>query len=192
MNTSQRPRRTVRLVALALAAGLTPVAATATAPAASATSCEATWGSLVKARPSYTGKQVTDIRSGRHRCFDRLVVDVNGEGKGRLGYQVSYVKRVRADGSGKLVPLRGGARLRVIVNAPAYDENGVTYAPANRRELVDVTGYRTFRQVAWAVSFEGQTTLGLGVRARLPMRAFVLRGPGAGRRVVVDVAHRWY
>ena len=48
------------------------------------------------------------------------------------------------------------------------------------------------RQVAWAGSFEGQTTIGLGVRARLPMRAFVLNGPGDGLRVVVDVAHRWY
>ena len=33
--------------------------------------------------------------------------------------------------------------------------------------------------------------LGLGVRARLPMRAFVLDGPGDGTRLVIDVAHRW-
>jgi hypothetical protein len=45
--------------------------------------------------------------------------------------------------------------------------------------------------VGWAGSFEGQTTLGLGVRARLPFRAFVLPGPGSGSRLVVDVAHRW-
>ena len=37
----------------------------------------------------------------------------------------------------------------------------------------------------------GQTTLGLGVRARLPFRAFVLAGPGDGSRLVVDVAHLW-
>ncbi len=45
--------------------------------------------------------------------------------------------------------------------------------------------------MAYAGSFEGQTTLGLGVRARLPFRAFVLAGPGDGSRLVVDVAHRW-
>jgi hypothetical protein len=52
--------------------------------------------------------------------------------------------------------------------------------------LVNVTGFSTFRQVAWAGSFEGQTTVGLGVRARLPFRVFTLPG-----RVVVDVAHVW-
>jgi hypothetical protein len=29
------------------------------------------------------------------------------------------------------------------------------------------------------------------VRARLPFRVFVLRGPGSGSRLVIDVAHRW-
>jgi hypothetical protein len=40
--------------------------------------------------------------------------------------------------------------------------------------------------VAWAGSFEGQSTIGLGVRARLPFR--VLQLPG---RLVIDVAHHW-
>jgi len=82
------------------------------------------------------------------------------------------------------VPLRGGAYLQVVVLAPAY------WAPANRGEVVDVTGYRTLRQVAWANSFEGQTTIGVGVRARLPFRVFTLDGPN-GSRVVLDVAHQW-
>ena len=42
--------------------------------------------------------------------------------------------------------------------------------------VVNVTGFRTFRQVAWGGSFEGSTTLGLGVRARLPFRVTVLDG----------------
>jgi len=193
MKVPQRSRRTMRPLVLALAMTIAPVAAVTAAPTASASVCEAQWGSLVKQRTPYTSKQITNIRSGRHHCFDRLVVDINGKGKGRPGYQVRYVKRVTKDGSGANVPLRGDAKLRVIVKAPAYDDNGrLTYTPANRQELVDVTGYRTFRQVAWAGTFEGQTTIGLGVRARLPMRAFVLNGPGDGHRVVVDVAHRWY
>jgi hypothetical protein len=59
---------------------------------------------------------------------------------------------------------------------------------------VNVAGFSTFRQVAWAGSFEGQTTLALGVRARLPVRVFVLNGVPAsdlGPRMVIDVAHRW-
>ena len=193
MNTSQRGRRIVRPLALALAASIAPFPAVASAPTASASVCEVGWGSLVKTRAPYTSKQITNVRSGRHQCFDRLAVDINAKGNGTPGYQVKYVERVTKDGSGANVPLRGGAKLRIIVKAPAYDDNGrLTYKPDNRRELVDVAGYRTFRQVAWAGTFEGQTTIGLGVRARLPMRAFVLNNPGGGHRVVVDVAHRWY
>jgi hypothetical protein len=45
--------------------------------------------------------------------------------------------------------------------------------------------------LASAGSFEGQTTIGLGVRARLPFRVFTLDGPGNGSRIVIDVAHHW-
>ena len=97
------------------------------------------------------------------------------------GYTVRYVPQVMQDGSGLPVPLRGQAFIQVTVNAPAYDENGnSTYNPANPKELTDVTGYQTFRQVAWAGSFEGYSSLGLGVRARLPFRVFALEGPGSG------------
>jgi len=75
---------------------------------------------------------------------------------------------------------------------PSYDDAGhSTYNPANRKALTNVRGYRTFRQVADAGSFEGETTIGLGVRARLPFRVFTLTGPGTTSRIVVDVAHRW-
>ncbi len=105
---------------------------------------------------------------------------------------MSYVDAVYTDASGALVPLRGGARLQIVVHAPSYDVNGhPTYIPANPSELANVSGYRTFRQVAYAGSFEGQTTVGLGVRARLPFRAFALAGPVGGSRLVVDVAHLW-
>jgi hypothetical protein len=57
--------------------------------------------------------------------------------------------------------------------------------------VTKVSGYHTFRQVAWAGSFEGYTTLGLGVRARLPFKVHTLDGPGSGSRLVVDVAHYW-
>ncbi len=60
--------------------------------------------------------------------------------------------------------------------------------------MVDVTGYRTFRQVAWAGSFEAHTTLALGVQARRPVRVLTLDGtPNRGDtpRLVIDVAHSW-
>ena len=62
---------------------------------------------------------------------------------------------------------------------------------ANPLEVASVGGYRTFRQVVWGSSFEGTSTLGIGVRARLPFRVFTLPSVGGGSRLVVDVAHTW-
>ena len=163
---------------------------TLVAPSAQASPfCGIRWGSQLKTAADMGADPITNVRAGRHPCFDRLVVDVAGDAP---GYHVEYVDRVRAEGSGAIVPLRGAARLSVTVRAPAYDDAGQpVYNPANRRELVPLGGFRTFRQAAWAGSFEGQTTLGLGVRARLPFRVFLLDGPGARDRLVIDVAHRW-
>lgn len=151
--------------------------------ASAAPYCGITWGSQLKSAPSLSRAQVADVRTGQHACFDRLVVDVAGDAG---GYTVRYVTHVRQEGSGTVIPTRGGAALQITVNA-----HGERYAPAHPRNLSDVTGYRTFRQVVLAGSFEGYTSFGLGVRARLPFRVLVLDGPGTGSRVVVDVAHRW-
>ena len=172
-----------------LIGGLSAAAAPASATTSPSPYCGITWGSLPKVDVDMSAAAVTNVRAGRHDCFDRLVIDLSG----RLsGYNVAYVNSVSMDGSGMPVPLVGGAYLRVIATAPAYDQNyGATYSPADPAHLVNVAGFPTFRQVAWAGSYEGQTTIGLGVRARLPFRAFILDGPGSGSRLVVDVAHRW-
>lgn len=175
--------------ALTRAAQAAPAASTAAVPY-----CGINWGSLPKrvSPNGYAGislSTVRGVRSGRHACYDRLVIDLN---RGTAGVAVRYVPRVVMDGSGQAIPVRGGAVLQIVVENPAYDQSGhPSYVPADRRELVAVQGYRTFRQVAWAGSFEGRTTIALGVRARLPMRVLVLDGPGSGSRVVIDVAHRW-
>lgn len=178
-----------RVIAVAV---VLATAATGTPGAQASTACPRGWGSLAESGQAHSTGSVTGVRSGRHACFDRLVVDVAGPVRGS-GYDVRYVPAVRADGSGFHVPLRGAADLQVVVHAPAYDPGTgrATYRPADRRELAPARGFRTFRQVAWGGSFEGQTTVGLGVRARLPFRVMVLPGPGRGSRVVIDVAHRW-
>jgi hypothetical protein len=174
------------LVALVMAAGLGLIAP---GPASAASYCGIAWGSLAKTNAAMSGAPVTNVRTGQQPCFDRLVIDLNGK---VAGYTVKYVSQVTQDGSGLPVPLRGGAFIQVTVNSPAYNSSGqATYNPANKKELSNVSGYQTFRQVAWAGSFEGYTTVGLGVRARLPFRVFTLAGPGTGSRLVVDVAHFW-
>lgn len=150
--------------------------------------CSTPWGSVGESAGALSTAPLRGVRSGQHRCFDRLVFDL---GRSRVGYHVRYVPAVYAQGSGDVVSLRGGASLQVDLLHPAYDANGrPTYAPADPRELVSAAGYRTLRQAAWGGSFEGQTTVGVGVRARLPFRAFALH-TATGSRLVVDVAHRW-
>ncbi|PZF83453.1 AMIN-like domain-containing (lipo)protein [Jiangella anatolica] len=180
-------RRTIATLAALLTAGLAFLAGPAAAEAAPY--CGLRWGSLPETAAATDTAPLTGVRAGRHACFDRLVLDFAGDAD---GYSVRYVSAVTTDGAGVAVPLRGGADLEVVAIAPAYDADGdATYVPANPRELVGVSGWQTFRQVAWAGSFEGRTTIGLGVRARLPFRVFTLDGPGGGSRLVVDVAHRW-
>jgi hypothetical protein len=169
---------------VATAAGLTVLAP----GSAGAAYCGLTWGSADKGAGA-AASPLIGVRAGQHSCWDRLVLDVDGK---YTGVSVRYVKRVTYDPSGEPVPLRGGAFLQIGLHASMYDQNGKpTYRPANSRELVDVSGYRTFRQAAFAGAFEGETSIGLGVRARLPFRVSVLPGPGTRSRLVIDVAHLW-
>ncbi|MBW0253905.1 hypothetical protein [Cellulomonas sp. PS-H5] len=176
-----------RLLALLSVLSLLLGAAVLTAPAASAHPyCGQVWGSLARGVPGMSAGQLTDVRAGRHDCYDRLVLDVD---RPLTAWSVRYVGQVTADGSGAVVPVRGGARLEVVARVNVVPTDAFFVGVGT--DLVSTAGYRTFRQVAWAGSFEGVSTVGLGVRARLPFRAFVLPGPGAGSRLVVDVGHQW-
>jgi hypothetical protein len=188
-------RSTFRAIVLCATIALPALVGNATASAATATCPVVYWGSLPKVVDgSGPTESIFNVRSGQHDCYDRFVVDIHGSGP--VGYNISYVDNVFTEGRGSVVALAGGAKIQIIVRATNFDHNTgmITYTPidqARSQQLTDVTGYRTFRQIAFAGSFEGQTTFGLGVRAKLPMRAFVLSGPGTGQRLVVDVAHQW-
>lgn len=158
-------------------------ASVVTAPAR-APYCGITWGSVADHVSGESTARTMNVRAGKHACYDRLVIDLKGKAK---GYDIRYVKAVYTEGQGKRIPLVGAADLRIIVNTTGMS----TYNPKNRSKAVNVTGMRTFKQVAYLGSFEGQDSFGLGVRAHLPFRSFVLNGPGTGSRLVIDVAHRW-
>ena len=178
----------------AVLAGAAAAVFTATAGltgAEAATACPRGWGSLAKGSTDLSAASIHNVRAGRHACFDRLVIDARGKMAAR-SYQARYVTAVTHEGTGRPVPMRGGAFLHLVVGAPAHDADyRPTYRPANRNDIVSTAGFRTLRQVAFFGSYEGQTDFAVGVRARLPFRVTVLDGPGTGSRVVVDVAHRW-
>jgi hypothetical protein len=149
-------------------------------------SCSTGWGTGTQASSRPEGPstaRVNDVRVGQHTCFDRLVIDL---GPGRApGYRVQYVSALRAQGSGRVIPLRGRGTLQITV-----DDNAAARFPATAGQLASVSGFSAFRQVAGAGSFEGYTEIGLGVRGRLPFSVYLLNGPGRDHRLVVDVAHQ--
>jgi hypothetical protein len=153
-----------------------------------AAACATGWGSGAKGGAAVGADHLRNIRTGRHACYDRMVFEVPGGG--RVSHHVQYVKRLVTDGGGQYIPVKGGAILDIRIGAWSYDlEAGAPTYPGKvgkRLPGVDVTGYNTFRDTRFGGTFEGQTQVGLGVRARLPFRVLQLSD-----RVVVDVAHRW-
>lgn len=188
----------IGLATPAIAAAPNSAAARTSPAAASAPFCGIYWGSLPKSSDAaLSDGQLTNVRTGQHDCFDRMVVDVQG----RVGgYTVNYVEGTPAPGNPNGLYARGGANLVIFVNnrvVPQPPPSHATTAVQNPDEVTDVTGYRTFRQVRELLygpngpdGLVGDS-FAIGVRARLPFRVFTLDGPGSSSRLVIDVAHRW-
>lgn len=181
------------LLAVVLAAATMSIAS----PAEAAPYCGIRWGSLEKVAAGTSNGSYLAVRTGRHACYDRLVIAVAGAVS---GYSVRYTgnkigERGIFDGaSSSGVDLRGRITLSINVNLASTDAAGTPTFDSRWHyfsELADVSHYRTFRQVAGGYGYQGYVMMGIGVRARLPFRAFTLDGPGSGSRLVIDVAHSW-
>ncbi|PCG83733.1 hypothetical protein CIB93_23270 [Streptomyces sp. WZ.A104] len=188
-------RRIGATVAVLVLAGATLGMTAGTASAAPAegaravAACPTGWGSGAKGGSAMGVDHLENIRTGQHECYDRIVFDVPGGGD-QIDYQVQYVDRLYARPSGEYIPVDGGAILDIRVGGWSYDvEAGVWTYPGKAGEPlpgVNVSGYSTFRDTRFGSTFEGETQVGVGVRARLPFRVIQLED-----RVVVDVAHSW-
>jgi hypothetical protein len=156
------------------------------------------WATSPRTAAAMTPAELYLVRVGRHQCYDRVVFDVNGivDGPDVVGYHVSYVAgEVMADGSGEPVPTAGPAALQVVVRAPIYGASGhQPWRPAPRLgdDLVpadQLGGWDTFTQIAFAGSFEGQTTIAVGLRTELPFRVGSFEQDGS-THVYVDIARQ--
>jgi hypothetical protein len=145
--------------------------------------CGITWGSLPRAGGTLNPAELVTTRTGEAACYDRLVFEF---ARPANGYRVAYTSVVYREGQGQPLSVAGGAVLGVHLLQPA---DGYPHAPGS--PVTNVTGFRTLRDVVYGGTFEGYTTFGVGVRARLPFRVFVLAGPGTHSRIVLDVANRW-
>lgn len=171
--------------------GSAPQSGSATRPGAStpAARCAGSGDIRAKKAGALVSSTITGARAGTHACYDRLVIDLKGSRK--PGYMVEYVKQVQTPGEGRPVPVKGAAVLQVVVLAPAYNDQGKpTWSPKKPAQAVDVSGFPALRQVALAGSFEGETTIAVGVAQRLPFSVHTMDGATKGTtRLVIDVAH---
>ncbi|MEA2133000.1 MAG: hypothetical protein QOC68_909 [Solirubrobacteraceae bacterium] len=133
-----------------------------------------------KSSPGSGGQaELFGVAAGCHATFDRFVI------RARFGtprYDVRYVRRIVADGSGRPVSLLGTKRIRVVIrNARGHTQGGTNLLPQVRTPLCP-----NLRQIKTAGDFEGVVSFGLGLRRRTGFRVFRLTGP---TRIVVDIAH---
>ena len=126
---------------------------------------------------------VSDIRVGRHDGFDRVVLEVGGEGA--PGWDVRYVDQASSQGSGDAVEVAGDAVLQVTVTGAGYPyDTGVEeFAIADRVSAPDT---EAVTEVAFDGTYEGTSVAFVGTQARAPFRVYLLEGP---TRLVLEVAH---
>jgi hypothetical protein len=164
------------VVAVAVAAALTVLVA----PASQARPAWDT--SPVKVTRDVTPQpKVVDLRVGEHANFDRVVIDLDGKVP---GYQVKYVRHLRHDGSGDVVPLKGRKFIEIaLLPARAHDRAGHSVYVGPKLEQYD---FAMLRGVALTGDFEGAVSFGLSTRAKTDFRVHVLHFPN---RIVIDLHH---
>lgn len=130
---------------------------------------------------------LTDVQTGRHDGFDRVVFHFAGDE--RPGYEVEWVDGpVAAAGSGRVVDVAGSSRLRIVFDpASGVDlaTGDISYEGPNRLDLP--ADGSTVLDVARSGDFEAVMTWVVGTDEVVPFRVLTLSEP---TRVVVDVAVR--
>jgi len=146
--------------------------------------------------PAGTGKQLAkhkgawdlvlrDVRVAEHDGFDRVVVEFAGTGT--PGWGAEYVKTPRADGSGKVVDVRGDSFLAVSISGviirTSYPQTPADFFHGARHFAPEGGG--AIEDVNIGGVFEGYSQLFLGIDGdHVPFRVFALTNPA---RLVVDV-----
>lgn len=125
---------------------------------------------------------VTDIRTGRHDGFDRVVYELGG--RGRPGWRVAYVDEALQDGSGFPVEVAGEAILEVQITGSTYPgDSGAE--PYDGPDPVRAQPGGSVVEVRGALVFEGVTQSFIGVsEPGAPFTVDVLTDP---TRLVIDV-----
>jgi hypothetical protein len=125
--------------------------------------------------------QLSAVRAASHSGYDRVVFQFTGPVP--PGHSVNWVSEVSRDASGKALPLRGRAFLRVVFKpATARSAAGQpTYKPSPPVQF----DLPVLRSVKPAGDFENVLSFGVGLRQKTPLHVFTLSAPA---RLVIDMA----
>ena len=123
-----------------------------------------------------------DIRTGRHECFERVVVEFAGTGD-LPGYRVGYQPDPILDSpAGEPVEVAGVATLVISLGAWMPSPEGDGYS--GPREIVP-DNVSTILELEQVENFEGMSVWAIGLDGERPFTVFTLGDPA---RLVVDIA----
>ncbi|HET9082113.1 MAG TPA: hypothetical protein VFO01_16575 [Trebonia sp.] len=122
-----------------------------------------------------------EIRVGQHGSYERLVLEFNAP---YGAANVRYVPAVRADPSGRVVPLQGRAFLEIVVHGAVARYAATPVTPYAGPSTL-TPGYPTLRQVSISGDFEAVLSFGAGLSRTAGFRVQRLTAPD---RLVLDVA----
>jgi hypothetical protein len=129
-----------------------------------------------------SGMVGSDIRTGAHGCFERVVIELAGLGD-MPGVRVEYVDDpVHLSPSDETVDIDGDATLVISVAAWMPSMEGDGYAGPTDFNPTNVSHIREVRQIE---NFEGMTAWAIGLDEQRDFEVTFLESPA---RIVVDVA----
>jgi hypothetical protein len=162
----------------------TPASAPSTAAPTTAAPCPAQGGTapVVVDFPNRLSSLVGhDIRTGAHECFERVVMEFEGDGE-MPGYKVEYVDDpVHLSPSDQTVDIAGDATLVVSVGAWMTTMEGTGYQGPQQIVPANVVHIRELRLIE---NFEGMHAWAIGLDERRSFEVSTLTDPP---RIVVDV-----
>ena len=124
----------------------------------------------------------TDIRTGGHECFERVVLELGGSGE-LPGFQVQYEPDPILDSpSGEPVEVAGDATLVLSVGAWMPDIEGNGYQGPREFEPTNVVNIQELQQIE---NFEGQNAWAIGLDRQRDFTVSTLTEPF---RIVIDIS----
>ncbi|WP_366180084.1 hypothetical protein ABXS69_07450 [Actinomyces timonensis] len=162
----------------------TTTTAIATASESSETGADAPWVETGSAQAAGDAASllVTGVRTGTHEDYDRVVVDLSGEGA--PGWRADWVADAGTQGKGDPIHPSGAHILRVLGTGARMPSSAEEIASAQKALSADL-GMPAIASVYYDPTVEAQYQLVLGTSSR-SYRVFALSSP---TRLVVDVKH---